>query len=165
MPPNTVYGGTIMKTIKALTFDQPWASLIALGYKTVDTRHWQPPQSLVGQLLAIHAGKKVVNYQAVWEREPWVLPFLYQLGELPRGAVVAVALLREVLTVERVILQDDQKLVVKARQANGQSKYIPHDPWGDFRPGRYLWVLEGVNQLEVPEPAVGHQGIWNYTQE
>ena len=42
--------------MKALTIRQPWATLIALGVKTIETRSWRSPASLIGQRLAIHAG-------------------------------------------------------------------------------------------------------------
>ena len=32
--------------MKALTLHQPWASLIAHGVKTIETRSWAPPRSL-----------------------------------------------------------------------------------------------------------------------
>jgi hypothetical protein len=44
--------------VKALTLHQPWASLVALGVKTIETRSWAAPRSLVGQHIAIHAGKR-----------------------------------------------------------------------------------------------------------
>lgn len=43
--------------MKALTIRQPWATLIALGVKTIETRSWRAPQALIGQTIAIHAGK------------------------------------------------------------------------------------------------------------
>ena len=43
----------------AITLHQPWASLIALGIKTVETRSWPAPARLVGRTIAIHAGKRV----------------------------------------------------------------------------------------------------------
>lgn len=42
--------------IKAITLHQPWATLIALGFKTFETRSWAT--LAVGDPLAIHAGKK-----------------------------------------------------------------------------------------------------------
>ena len=42
--------------MKALTLHQPWASLIAGGRKTIETRPWAPPCGLVGERFAIHAG-------------------------------------------------------------------------------------------------------------
>ena len=43
-------------TTYAITLHQPWASLIALGLKTVETRSWPAPARLVAQRIAIHAG-------------------------------------------------------------------------------------------------------------
>jgi len=42
--------------VKALTVRQPWASLIVLGIKTIETRSWKLPAAMVGQRIAIHAG-------------------------------------------------------------------------------------------------------------
>ena len=47
--------------VYAITLHQPWASLIALGIKTVETRSWLAPERLLGQTVAIHAGKRVVR--------------------------------------------------------------------------------------------------------
>lgn len=33
---------------------------------------------------------------------------------------------------------------------------------GDYTPGRYVWVLEGVRALERPVPARGMLGLWNW---
>ena len=44
--------------MRAVTLYQPWASLIALGHRTTETRSWPAPRSLVGSRIAIHAGKR-----------------------------------------------------------------------------------------------------------
>ena len=49
----------------AITLHQPWASLIALGIKTVETRSLPAPALLVGQTIVIHAGKQVVKKPGV----------------------------------------------------------------------------------------------------
>lgn len=56
--------------MRALTIRQPWATLIALGVKTIETRSWRAPASLIGQHFAIHAGMHrpvddVGDYQAI----------------------------------------------------------------------------------------------------
>ena len=45
----------------AITLDQPWASLTALGIKTVETRSWPAPERPIGQVIAVHAGRWVVR--------------------------------------------------------------------------------------------------------
>ena len=84
--------------MKSLTLHQPWASLIAHGVKSIETRSWAPPQSLVGQRIAIHAGKKVVGPQLLNRNTRQAIARLF--GEewekdIPKGAVVATALLKD----------------------------------------------------------------------
>jgi hypothetical protein len=51
-------------SVTALTLWQPWASLIAEGVKTIETRSWPAPAELIGQHIAIHAGQKFVPHHA-----------------------------------------------------------------------------------------------------
>ena len=44
--------------MRALTIWQPWASLIAEGVKTIETRSWPAPESVIGDRIAIHAAKR-----------------------------------------------------------------------------------------------------------
>lgn len=44
--------------LPAITVWQPWASLIALGVKTIETRSWPAPDRLVGQRIGIHAARR-----------------------------------------------------------------------------------------------------------
>lgn len=75
--------------MKAITLHQPWATLVAFGFKTIETRTWAPPSSLIGQRIAIHAAgagriRKMFH-------------------TLPLGAVVAVATLADVISTEAAI--------------------------------------------------------------
>lgn len=87
--------------MKALTLHQPWASLIALRVKTIETRSWPAPEPLIGQHLAIHAAKREpVIAEQIGE---WYTgradnaagsPVIYGPTsdiELPLGAIVATA--------------------------------------------------------------------------
>ena len=90
----------------AITLHQPWASLIALGIKTVETRSWAVPTRLVGQTIAIHAGKRVVRKPGVAVEDE----MRARLGEdwhrtIPAGAVLATATLAGMAWVERVDLR------------------------------------------------------------
>lgn len=51
--------------IKALTIRQPWATLVALGVKQIETRSWRAPASLIGQHFAIHAGTSLAGMDAL----------------------------------------------------------------------------------------------------
>lgn len=43
--------------MRALTLWQPWGSAIVSGEKPVENRPWAPPKTIIGQTIAIHAGK------------------------------------------------------------------------------------------------------------
>lgn len=45
--------------MKALTVHQPWAQLIAIGVKRIETRSRRAPVALIGERIAIHAGVSI----------------------------------------------------------------------------------------------------------
>ena len=49
--------------VYAITLYQPWTLLIGLGVNKVETRSWAAPERLVRQVIALHAGKRVL-----WDR-------------------------------------------------------------------------------------------------
>ena len=73
--------------MRAVTLHQPWASLIAHGYKTTETRGWPAPQALVGSRVAIHAAKRRPR-RTEWNRQ---VAEIAGRMEMPLGAVVATA--------------------------------------------------------------------------
>lgn len=78
--------------MKALTLHAPWAWAIAHGPKRVENRTWKPPSALLGQRIAIHAGK---NLGTISERESCILALLNAgvdpPDEWPRGRVLCAA--------------------------------------------------------------------------
>ena len=76
--------------MRALTLRPVWAYSVAHLGKRIENRTWEPPDSIRGQRIAIHAGLR--NDRAGRE----TVAVLRALGhvvpdELPRGCVVAVA--------------------------------------------------------------------------
>ena len=151
----------------AITLHQPWASLIALGVKTVETRAWAwpAPARLVGQTIAIHAGKRVVRKSGVAVKNQ----MRARLGEdwhrtIPAGAVLATAVLAGMAKVDYVDLQTGYAVHDLSSEDGcavglGRTRV---DPWGDFSPGRWLWFLADVEALVNPAPAIGHQSFWHW---
>ena len=149
----------------AITLHQPWASLITLGIKTVETRSWPAPERLVGQTIAVHAGKRVVRKPGVAvENEMWA-----HLGEdwrkvIPVGAVLATVTLAGMARVKHVNpttghAVHDRSTEVGCAVGLGQTRI---DPWGDFSPDRWLCLLADVRALPDPAPAIGHQSFWRW---
>lgn len=90
--------------MKALTLSQPWASLVAIGAKRIETRSWGT--NYRGPL-AIHAAK---NFSDIARQLCYTEPFASALidvegvlysnsDELPTGVVVAVVELTDVLPI------------------------------------------------------------------
>lgn len=127
--------------MRAITLYQPWASLIADGRKTFETRTWT---TTYRGPIAIHAGSMVVAEYAV--------ECGYKPEGLPRGAIVAVARLAGVITTEQAQRTfDDTMPFARAREE------FCH---GDYSLGRYAWELADVR----PVPALwipGRQGLWD----
>lgn len=61
----------------ALTVKQPWASLIALGLKTVENRSWEPGLD-PGDEFLLHAGATIDKHAPEHLRDP----------DLPRAAIL-----------------------------------------------------------------------------
>ena len=83
--------------MKALSLTQPWATLVAMGAKRIETRSWAT--SYRGPL-AIHASKGLPSWVADAVRgEPQFAnalgdlfdPHGRALGDLPRGFIIATA--------------------------------------------------------------------------
>lgn len=128
--------------MRALSLWQPWASAIALGIKTVETRSWSTKYR--GTLL-IHATQRFPREAlefARMEAEVGRLP-----ERLPLGAVVAVATLATVQPAMECVPSFSPEASIERL-------------YGDYSPGRWGWVLRDVRALPEPIPASGGQGLW-----
>ena len=147
--------------MKALTLHQPWASLIAHEVKKIETRSWAPPNQMIGQRIAIHAGKRVVRGALSWGTRKAIAD-LYGpewWDAIPVGAVLCTAVLTDV---RRVIGHSQGVAQLTASLAGDMDRTeVEIDSHGDFDRGRYLWFLRDVEAF-APIPAVGHQGFWEW---
>lgn len=126
--------------MRALTLIQPWASLIADGRKTFETRSWSTEYR---GPIAIHAGKKLDAEYAV--------ACGYRPEGLARGAIIAVARLVACIPTEKAV-----RIIHDTMPAALAAEELAH---GDYRPGRWAWELADV--IRVPAfPLLGAQGLW-----
>lgn len=167
--------------MKALSLWQPWATLIAIGEKRVETRGWE---TRYRGRLAIHAAKK-------WNRE---LEELCEIGPisdalrrdpelarrlgppeedrlgltrfLPLGCIVATCRIVACLPTPRqtpdwgstFTLADPRRLPTADPMA--LSITPTERAFGNYSPGRWAWVLEGIKALPKPIPCRGAQGLF-----
>lgn len=164
--------------VKALTVYQPWASLIALGEKEIETRSW--PTNYRGPL-AIHAGKRPFNTDSYLDRglypfaDALGLPDIFSFDTLPYGSIIAVAELVNCwhivhhpgTNVDRAkhIPIGAESLTTDKHAPDFADYFVPTEQevlFGDWTPGRYAWELANITPLVKPIPAKGHQRIWNW---
>ena len=163
--------------MKALTIQQPWASLITMGVKTIETRSWSTKYR---GALAIHAGLKkadIFENELIWQ--PLLDPD--RVGRLRTtlhlGAVVATCELVDVVPIftvhgifaaygasnrPRVEAEGDEAAYSKSGDGDWQD-ISDQVPYGDFSPERFAWILSDIKPIE-PIPVKGHQGLWNWEE-
>lgn len=143
--------------MKAITLWQPWATLVAIGVKRLETRSWPIPRAALGQAVAIHAAKRAPE----WTTNHAINNALARHGFenehqdapprvlLPRGRIVAVGELQHSYRIDEAFLA---------------SPYFREEdrPFGDFTPGRFAWDLGKVVPLRAPIPSKGAQGLWTW---
>ena len=149
--------------MRALTLHQPWAQLMAWGLKNIETRSWAVPRNLIGQRIAIHAGKREPR-PTDWniEVQRVVLQRTDSSHSMPMGAVVATGRLIECM---QVVSEPNSNGLVNCRgfgelgDAPEYEAVLKTDPYGDFSVDRWMWVFQDVRRVE-PVTINGRQGVW-----
>lgn len=136
--------------MKVISLTQPWATLIAIGEKRVETRSWH---TIYRGPIAIHAAK---GLSAVGGKRGLVElcsmePFFTSLDKLdahalPLGAIIAYAELYD---------------IKRTRDVAGEISYEER-MFGDYSSGRYAWLLRNVTPLAVPIACKGALGLWDF---
>lgn len=140
-----------------LTLWQPWATLIALKKKTVETRSWRPPDPYVGTRIAIHASAKMPEEgAAALEVEPFATALAGR--ELPCGVVVATAKLARVGPTAAASAQ----MLARAAAGDDDIRRVHSElAFGDFSEGRWAWKLTDIVPMEPPVECKGAQKLWS----
>ena len=130
--------------MKVITLWEPWASLIAVGAKKIETRSWNT--NYRGRI-AIHAAKKIVKVHPVVDI---LTAANYLSHNLQHGKIVATA------EIVDCVLMTQEMIAEQCQQEYSL---------GDWQVGRYAWILGDVKRLDEPIPVKGFQGIWNLDDE
>jgi hypothetical protein len=148
--------------MKCLTLNEPWAMLVALGGKTIETRSWGTKYR--GKL-AIHASAKFTReMKMLCFREPFASVLrrggYVATSELPLGCVIATCTLVDCVVIPRAKTFYPSHAVGKWLWSLPPDE--PEFSFGDFTPMRYAWMLEDVKRLPVLAPAKGMLGLWEW---
>ena len=159
--------------MRALTLHQPWASLIAVGAKRIETRSWPVPSTQpVGtenySKIAIHAGKTIIrapfDYKPTseqmrginWQYDPnrrFHERVSHYLGrnwkdKLPTGCIVATAIIERC-----VIMNRENEHLWPAKDSDERL-------FGEYDYGRCMWFLTDIEPVDPPINIRGYQGLW-----
>jgi len=135
--------------IRCLSLRQPWATLMSISAKKIETRSWQT--SYRG-LIAIHAAK---GFSREARDLCWQQPFydaLKAVGlderHLPLGRIVGIGRLLNVAPTHKI--REIHWLLSAEELA-----------FGDYHDGRFAWHFGAtVKQLPEPVTAPGKLGLW-----
>lgn len=139
--------------MKIISIIQPWATLMAIREKRLETRSWKTEYR--GEL-GIHASKKIDK--AACRQEPFksiLAKHGYDESNLPTGCIIAKGNLSDCLK----SLNDDEYCVL----SNGEVVEGNEYEFGDYTVGRFAWDMQDVEQIE-PVPAKGQLGLWNWEE-
>ena len=150
--------------MKTLTLTQPWATLVAIGAKRIETRSWA---TAYRGPLAIHAAKGFPRDARDFAGCQFVNHFLVTAGYatadkhagLPIGCIVATCQLIDCVQVRLASVANGVVTppLPKWNYLLTQQEYA----FGNYEHGRFAWVLENVKQCE-PIPAKGALGLWEW---
>lgn len=148
--------------MKVISLWEPWASLLKENIKMVETRSFKT--NYRGEIY-IHASLKKVNLKDKniinlveflrnkdFSKNQNVINFLEIISNknFNYGNIIA-----KCKIIDCVYM--DEKFVENMKQQN-PTEFL----CGDYRVGRYAWILSDITPLENPISAKGQLGVWNY---
>lgn len=149
--------------MKAISLLQPWATLVVIGAKKIETRSWNT--KFRGEVL-IHASAnqkiaKDIIYQYPFNkvlveyfnhiREP-------DINDLPFGAIVGKA---------KIVATGKTESIVSLSKDKIKSGWVAQINWeqelafGDYANGRYGWLLEKPVAFKYPLKINGALSLWD----
>ncbi len=134
--------------MKVLTLRQPWAGLLVLGIKQMETRSWNTK----------YRGRLYIHASASMSREELrLLMRLWTLLELSPQQIntchVVGAIIGHVDIIETYSTNDEKQ----TREISMIEAML-----GDYSPDRFFWKCELPTLLPKPIPAKGQLGFWNW---
>ena len=132
--------------MKVLSLTEPYAALIKERKKKIETRSWKT--SYRGELY-IHASSTHIPKE--WKNNKELME-LVDGNDLNFGYIILKCKLVDCVYMDEEILDKIKK---------DKLEFI----CGDYRLGRYAWILEDIEVLDKPLFTKGKLGIWNYEED
>ena len=133
--------------MKVLSLTEPYATLIKENKKIIETRSWKT--NYRGELY-IHASSTKISKE--WQKNKELMELVKNMP-LNYGNIICKCNL-----VDCVYMT---KEYVTNIQDNNYQEYI----CGEYKEGRYAWILDNILPLTIPIKAKGQLNIWNYYTE
>lgn len=131
--------------VTAISLHQPWAFLIAMGFKHYETRSWST--NYRGKLVICSAKKNSREQKSIFKYLSSMIDLeAYTWDDLPLGSAVTLCTLTDCIKMTDDFIEEQSEI---------------EQLCGDWTPGRYAWKLEDIKPLSKPVPVKGHQGLWN----
>mgnify|MGYP000907784655 CR=1 FL=1 len=135
--------------MNAITLYQPWATLWVLREKKIETRSWYTGYR---GPIAIHSSISFPKWaKELCDEEPFKSALqkhgIDSFKDLPLGMVLGYT---ELIN---VIKMDNQNISLLTQKELA---------FGDYQPGRFMWISKGGKVFIKPIPAKGKQGIWKW---
>ncbi len=148
--------------MKAITLYQPWATLVAIGAKQIETRSWN---TAYRGPLAIHAGKNTKYLRGddrIIEDKYFREAFedIHLPMGLPLGSIVATCNLVHVRVMDEAIVFPACKSYVHQKREWLLTER--ERAFGYYAIGRFMWLLDDIQILPQPIPAKGSMGFWEW---
>jgi hypothetical protein len=129
--------------MKAISLQQPFASLLTIGAKTIETRPW--PTS--------YRGPMIIHAQSLSESvtDPYFKSILASHGldceKLPTERIIGLATLIDCRKIEKQMIP-----------------CYPQLAFSDFKPGWYLYEFANIIRLKKTVPAEGAAHLWEWQE-
>lgn len=126
--------------MKVLSLTEPYATLIKENKKRVETRSWKTN----------YRGELYIHASLTKSKIAPELLSLIDKNNLNYGYIICKCRLVDCIYMT-------EEYVNKMKRENYQ-EYI----CGEYKEGRYAWILDSIEPLDTPIKAKGQLSIWNY---
>jgi hypothetical protein len=133
---------------KVLSLLQPWASLVVMGAKKIETRSWTTAYR--GPLL-IHAS--VSKKGKIIAGEPPFIKYIHEFNKLPFGSIIGQVELEDIVPIENLFYSDTMMNTLT----------LEEKAFGDYTKGRFAWLLSEPAAFDEPIAIKGALRLWKYS--